>query len=348
MYNSVYIVLTPLEEGLVDADKFSPITHTEFSTIGDQFDYMANLALLYEINPPESINNPDRKWVAESSPRNLHHNNQKLEEENHRLKETVVKVTEEMAVFGRKVLVEKRVLEEKLELEKVIQEQEIEENKAVQENFGSPNNKLFFTDELWKVVITIMSGIEMSVRVFDFDKMVYEPLAKDFELKNTFQIHHASLDQYKFAQFVDFAPLIFHYLRKMSGVFPENYLESLGSHCLSKAITGSVESFEGLSSSGKSGSFFFTSHDKKYMVKTIKTAEFNLIMNILPEYFAYVTKYKENLLNKILGLHRIVMKNKLGIREEWTIIVMENIFCTNKHLKLKFDLKGSTYKRFTK
>lgn len=339
--------MTPLEEGLIDERAFKPITPENLETTGEMFDFMANLALLYEINPISDKSGIAQAQNRDGSPRNLHEKTRRVQEENSRLKELVVKVTEEISLFGRKLLVEKKQLEDKLEEEKLKQEQELENIKAVQENLGSSNNKLFFTDELWKVVITIMSGIEMSVRVFDFDKMLYEPSAKDFELKNIFQIHHPSLDKYKMAQFVDFAPLIFHYLRKVSGVFPENYLESLGSHCLSKAITGSVESFEGLSSSGKSGSFFFTSHDKRYMVKTIKSAEFSLIMNILPEYFAYVTKHKDSLLNKILGLHRIVMKNQ-ATTDEWTIIVMENIFCTNKHLKLKYDLKGSTYKRFTK
>lgn len=340
-------MLTPLEEGLIDEREFKLTSPDNFKNTGEMFDFMANMALLYEINPVADSSGGSAGYNSDGSPRNLHDKARRIQEENNRLKELVVKVTEEMSLFGRKMLVEKKQLEDKLEDEKLKQEQELENMKAVQENFGSSNNKLFFTDELWKVVITIMSGIEMSVRVFDFDKMLYEPSPKDFELKNIFQIHHPSLDKYKMAQFVDYAPLIFHYLRKVSGVFPENYLESLGSHCLSKAITGSVESFEGLSSSGKSGSFFFTSHDKRYMVKTIKNAEFSLIRNILPEYFAYVTKHKDSLLNKILGLHRIVMKNQ-ATTDEWTIIVMENIFCTNKHLKLKYDLKGSTYKRFTK
>ena len=340
-------MLTPLEEGLVKASEFCPSLKVDLVTTGDKFDFMANLALLYEINPTNPDHVGDRK-SSKSIEKTIHDKTAQLELENQRLQDVILRVTEEMSLFGRNMLMQKRTQMEKLEQEKLQQEQEMQENKAIQENLGSVHNKLFFTDDLWKVVITIMSGIEMSVRVFDFDKNLYEPRAKDFELKNAFQVHHPSLDQYKIAQFVDFAPLIFHNLRKKNGVFPENYLESLGSQCLSKAIAGSLESFEGLSSSGQSGSFFFTSHDKKYMVKTIKSSEFSLLMNILPDYFNYVSQNKDSLLNKILGLHKIVMKKKLGITEEWTILVMENIFCTNKHLKLQYDLKGSTYKRFTK
>ena len=199
----------------------------------------------------------------------------------------------------------------------------------IEENYaGGSGDKVFIIHDQWKVVITIMAGIEMSVRAFDYEKKQYMPTDKDFKMKNIFEIHHPSLEQYKVSQFIDYAPTIFHYFRKINGIFPDNYLDSLGPECLTKVITGNAELFQGLSSTGQSGSFFFTSSDKKYLVKTIKEEEFDLVMNILPKYFNYITKNPNSLINRVFGLHRIIMKSMLGVREEWVIIVMENIFCT--------------------
>ena len=36
--------------------------------------------------------------------------------------------------------------------------------------------------------------------------------------------------------------------------------------------------------SGKSGSFFFLTHDKRFMIKTIGESEKDIMLNILPSY----------------------------------------------------------------
>ena len=44
------------------------------------------------------------------------------------------------------------------------------EEKMIVQDYKSKGNKVFIIDDLWKVVITIMAGIEMSVRAFDYEK----------------------------------------------------------------------------------------------------------------------------------------------------------------------------------
>ncbi len=262
----------------------------------------------------------------------------------------IILVGNSIVKFDEHLLQEKKKHEIKMNELRAKKQRQIMENKMIEENYraGSGNKVFFILHDQWKIVIAIMTGIEMSVRAFDYERKQYSPTEKDFKMKNIFEIHHPSLELYKLAQFIDYAPTIFHYFRKINGIFPDNYLESLGPECLAKIISGNAELFQGLGSTGKSGSFFFTSSDKRYLVKTIKQAEYDLIMDILPKYFKYVTNNPNSLINKIFGLHRIIMKSVTGVKEEWTIIVMQNIFCTFLKIDKLYDLKGSTYKRYNK
>ena len=271
-----------------------------------------------------------------------------LEEENLRLKILILNMKSGLSNFQEELEGRKNEFESKMIDLKNLKQNELMENKTIEKNLSNQGSKVFITDDLWKVVITIMSGIEMSVRSYDFDVKQYAPSNKDYMMKNIFEVHHASLQTTKIAQFIDYSPPIFHYIRKVSRVSSESYIESLGPDCLSKVITGNMETFEGLASAGKSGSFFFTSSDKKYLVKTIKSDEFDKLKSILPKYFNYLSKNPASLICRILGLHKIVMTSMEGVTEQWTIIVMQNVLCTSLGLGLKYDLKGSTHKRITK
>ena len=63
-----------------------------------------------------------------------------------------------------------------------------------EEGTATEGNKMFIIHEQWKVVITIMSGIEMSVLAFDYERKQYTPMDRDFKTKNIFDIHHAALE----------------------------------------------------------------------------------------------------------------------------------------------------------
>lgn len=247
-------------------------------------------------------------------------------------------------------LIEEKTFEYKQKMEQLREKkkQELQESKLILQNYKSGGSKVFIADDLWKVVIMIMTGIEVSVRAFDYEAKQYINTDKDYTIKNTFEINNTSLESYRVAKFIDFAPTIFNYLRKLSGIIPDQYIESLGPEGLSKVITGNIDTFEGLTSAGKSGSLFFTSADKKYLVKTISNEEFNHFKEILPDYVAYISANSKSLLNRIYGLHQIETKTQSGVRERFTIVVMQNVMCTSNYLGDKYDLKGSTYKRKTK
>lgn len=71
---------------------------------------------------------------------------------------------------------------------------------------------------------------------------------------------------------------------------------------------------------GRSGSFFFFSHDQKFVVKTITSAELALVKKMMPQYATHLTKNRNSLLSKILGIFTV----KAAQFSEVHIILMEN------------------------
>lgn len=140
----------------------------------------------------------------------------------------------------------------------------------------------------------ITSGIEKSLAAVDNVKNISEIYEEDFTLKNTFQIFNPSLCKYRKSEFADYAPKVFSLIRNYNQISREEYLDSLGTHTLNSIISGNINSFKGLDSSGKSGSFFFTSFNNKFFVKTIPEREFRVALGILRDYLNYLDScYKE-------------------------------------------------------
>lgn len=97
---------------------------------------------------------------------------------------------------------------------------------------------------------------------------------------------------------------------------------------------------------GRSGSFFFFSHDRKFIIKTMSTTELQLMLRILPKYVAHIKQHKQTLLSKILGVFTV----KTESFDEVHVMIMENTlrFKDPDNLKYIFDLKGSTVDRAVK
>lgn len=88
-------------------------------------------------------------------------------------------------------------------------------------------------------------------------------------------------------QFIDYAPRVFSLIRNLNNIQKDHYLHSLGTESLGNIIKGQ-NFFKGLKSAGKSGSFFFTSADDKYFVKTIPDREFDVAIEILDVYLNFL------------------------------------------------------------
>lgn len=98
--------------------------------------------------------------------------------------------------------------------------------------------------------------------------------------------------------------------------------------------------------SGKSGSFFFLTHDKRFMIKTVTKNELKIMMDILPSYIKHNLKYPDSLISKIFGVFTVKREGM----EPVILCLMENTVQLKKPsmLRYKFDLKGSFHNRRTK
>ena len=71
---------------------------------------------------------------------------------------------------------------------------------------------------------------------------------------------------------------------------------------------------------GRSGSFFFFSHDNQYIIKTMTQGELDLYLRLLPKFQKHYEDNKHSLLAKILGVFTI----NTAYMKEVHVMLMEN------------------------
>jgi hypothetical protein len=98
--------------------------------------------------------------------------------------------------------------------------------------------------------------------------------------------------------------------------------------------------------SGASGSFFFFSHDKRFIVKTLTDAELKLKEKLLPDLYRHYSENPNSLISKVYGVYTVKMKNYKPVN----LILMENTlkFANKKNITRVYDLKGSRTNRYVK
>lgn len=163
---------------------------------------------------------------------------------------------------------------------------------------------------------------ERDVLLQDFE--VVESIFFPSEGSNLTPAHH-----YGDFRFKTYAPVAFRYFREMFGIRPDDYMYSICNELL-------IE----LSNSGASGSLFYLSSDDEFIIKTVQHKEAEFLQKLLPGYFMNLNQNKRTLLPKFYGLYCVQAAGK-NIR----IVVMNNLLPSSVRMHLKYDLKGSTYKR---
>ena len=170
--------------------------------------------------------------------------------------------------------------------------------------------------------------------------------SKDFKKYSKYEINFENYMQYDLnddtiekseylnVKIIDYAPKCFSFLRRLEKIDTDKMIESF----LPKNNSQGIKK-----SQGKSGSFFISTDDNKYMIKTLKSDELELLKHaFLTEYIEYIRKNPNSLLCRLYGMYNII----LGQGDEILIIVMRNVIGDFKdNTIVKFDLKGSTYKR---
>ena len=134
---------------------------------------------------------------------------------------------------------------------------------------------------------------------------------------------------------IEWAPSVFHAIKKLDGITPDMIEKSLDTGANSKQL------FKAKESAGKSGSFMFSSYDKRFLIKTMNTAEQKVLVRALPQYLEHLKKNPKSLIAKIYGIYTVRMED---IREVH-ILLMGNLFLNVKQKLSEFDLKGSIINR---
>lgn len=129
----------------------------------------------------------------------------------------------------------------------------------------------------------------------------------------------------------DYTPRVFQRLRSLFGIDNADYLVSL---------TGGPALRE-LASPGASGCIFFLSSDDRFMIKSVRKEEMELLLGLVKRYHAHIAAQPNTFLVRFLGVHRI--SPWLGRNARF--LVMGNVLPTDRRMHRKYDLKGSTYKR---
>ncbi|KAM9924894.1 hypothetical protein OXX59_004225 [Metschnikowia pulcherrima] len=178
-----------------------------------------------------------------------------------------------------------------------------------------------------RVAVSRCSGVMRSLNDADF--RATKKLS--FDMDGT-ELTPSSKYDFKFK---DYSPAVFRELRTLFGIDPADYLMSItGKYILSE-----------LGSSGKSGSFFYYSRDYRFIIKTIHHSEHKQLRRILKDYHHHVKNNPNTMVSQFYGLHRLKVHG--GIKRVH-FLVMNNLFPPHRDIHLKYDLKGSTWGRYTR
>ena len=213
---------------------------------------------------------------------------------------------------------------------------------------GVRGRRVFLTDPNWNLATSMVQGISKSLQIVSQDR--YHLLtAQDFRFKNKIEMESVYKTNFTKCKFKDYAPHVFQSLRKESGISDEAYIRSIGVDTFKNAFFDQLYLMLSENSSGKSGSFFFHTSDRRFMIKTIHDAEFHKLLDTLPRYHRYVINHPSHLLTKYFGLHQIKCFNKDRQVYKFNIVVMNNFLNSPAPLPPThlYDLKGSLYHRAT-
>jgi len=137
----------------------------------------------------------------------------------------------------------------------------------------------------------------------------------------------------------ELAPDIFAMIRNQEHITTENIIESLSPEFNRDMV------FKAGEGQGKSGSFFFFSHDRRFIIKTMNNEEYRTFQNIFKNYYHHLIKHKDSIIARIFGIFTV---NKEKLQPVHLILMDNTVTLQGKKLVYMFDLKGSFANRETK
>ena len=128
--------------------------------------------------------------------------------------------------------------------------------------------------------------------------------------------------------FRDFCPKTFRYIRKLSNIREDDYIQAFEQTTREKF------------SEGRSGAFLYFSANEKYIVKTTTKEEMTKLIGMLPGYIEHFKNHPLSFITRFTGAHAIVMYDITLY-----FIVMKNVMPNKMPLSERYDLKGSWVNR---
>lgn len=197
--------------------------------------------------------------------------------------------------------------------------------------------------QLGQVIDPVVATVMVNQAVVEEDNDTEQGLSRNISEMNVRKIKFTPKSTYGIFSFVSMEPSVFRLLWKYHKLNLHMFRQSFHIDDIKDVdSSGMQEQF----SEGKSGSFFYFTHDRRYVIKTVNTEEKKFLCKIAPAYYEYIKDNPDSLIVRLYGLYQV----QLAWEQKYiSVIVMENIFYSLQRLKIheKYDLKGSTVKRKT-
>ena len=94
---------------------------------------------------------------------------------------------------------------------------------------------------------------------------------------------------------------MFAYLRYLDGFSQNDLYQSLDPEN-PENIKNIFKAGEGM---GKSGSFFFFTHDSRFLIKTMTQDDFDAFMRMFKFYFEHINEFQRSLIARAYGVYKV-------------------------------------------
>ncbi|KAL1157342.1 hypothetical protein V6Z11_A08G149400 [Gossypium hirsutum] len=96
----------------------------------------------------------------------------------------------------------------------------------------------------------------------------------------------------------------------------------------------SDETLRKVSSSVRAGNMFLLSKDNRFVIRTLRKSEVRVLLEMLPDYYNHLRKFRNTVLNKLYGAHVV---KPVGGAKIWGIL---NIYISDKYCLLSHKYKS--------
>lgn len=188
----------------------------------------------------------------------------------------------------------------------------------------------------WEIVMSIQFGLKYTSELLE-DANGTDPTPNDYKESLAFDFNpsddtRAAFEVSKFAKWVHPSPFVYKAIRKRFGVREKDFLDA----------TCSESRVRELPTPGKSGALFYITDDERFFMKTISHIEDRVLVAMLPSYYQHVCSNPRTFLTQYMAHFSVQTRRDRHIR----MVVMASIFNDQIFIDRKYDLKGSTFKRF--